>query len=398
MRSAQTTTLRPTDLAEAAAALADTTGAVLIRGAGTAADWAGRPEPPELLLDTTALTGVLAHNPADMTVEVRAGTPLRELNAELAGHGQRVALDAARVAGGATVGGLVATADSGPDALAHGSMRDLVIGAVVVLADGTVARSGGHVIKNVAGYDLAKLVHGAHGTLALVAELVLRLHPLPAASATVRLPCSLLDAASAAAEVLASPLDPAALEWCDGGLLVRLEGAPAALDARAMRLGTLLGAAARRLDDAEADTAWANHAASVSRPPDRAASSTTSPATPSSTTSPATTVLRVGTRPSRLPPLLDRLADTPGAGAVTAGLATGIGTAALPADPAVIAEAHRQVHEAGGVSVLRSRPDGADLPAWGPAPSALGLLRAVRDELDPTGRLGAGRFAPWLEA
>jgi glycolate oxidase FAD binding subunit len=109
-------------------------------------------------------------------------------------------------------------------------------------------------------------------------------------------------------------------------------------------------------------------------------------------------VLRVGTRPSRLPRLLDRLADTPGAGAVTAGLATGIGTAVLPADPAVIADAHRRVHEAGGVSVLRSRPDGADLPAWGPAPSALGLLRAVSDELDPTGRLGGGRFAPWLEA
>ncbi|MBO0850211.1 MAG: FAD-binding protein [Pseudonocardia sp.] len=380
MTSAQTTTLRPADLAEATAALADTTGKMLIRGAGTAADWAGRPEPPDLVLDTTGLTGVLAHNPADMTVEVRAGTPLRSLNAELAGHGQRVALDAARVAEGATVGGLMATADSGPAALAFGSMRDLVIGAVVVLADGTVARTGGHVIKNVAGYDLAKLVHGAHGTLALVAEVVLRLHPMPAASATVRLPCSLLDAAAAALDVMASPLDPAALEWCAGGLLVRLEGRPAALDARAARLGTLLGSTARRLDDAEAETAWADHAASVSRPPDRAA------------------MLRVGTRPSRLPRLLDRLADTPGAGAVTAGLATGIGTVALPSEPAVVAEAHREVHAAGGVSVLRSRPDGADLPAWGPAPSALGLLHAVREELDPTGRLGSGRFAPWLEA
>ncbi|WP_037066696.1 FAD-binding oxidoreductase [Pseudonocardia acaciae] len=372
------TTIRPADLAEAAAALADTRGAVLIRGAGTAADWAGRPADPELLLDTTGLTGVLAHNPADMTVEVRAGTPLRTLNAELAEHGQRVALDAARVADGATVGGLIATADSGPAALAYGSMRDLVIGAVVVLADGTVARTGGHVIKNVAGYDLAKLVHGAHGTLALIAEVVLRLHPLPAASATVRLPCALPDAGAAAANVLASPLDPAALEWCGGALLARLEGGAAALDARASRLVELLGPGAGRLDDAAADAAWAAHAATVSRPPERA------------------TVLRVGARPSRLPGLLERLADVPGAGGVTAGLATGIGTVTLPADPAVVAEAHRAVHEAGGTSALRSRPAaGADLPAWGPAPSALAVLRAVHDELDPDGRLGGGRFSPW---
>ena len=100
-----------------------------------------------------------------MTVAVRAGTPLRELAEELAPHGQHVAFDAARVAEGATVGGLFATADSGPGALVHGSLRDLVIGVTMVLADGTVARSGGHVIKNVAGYDLAKLLHGSYGTL-----------------------------------------------------------------------------------------------------------------------------------------------------------------------------------------------------------------------------------------
>ena len=138
------------------------------------------------MLDTTGLTGVITHNPGDMTVSVRAGTPLRTLAEELAPHGQHVAFDAARVADGATVGGLFATADSGPGALVYGSLRDLVIGVTVVLADGTVARSGGHVIKNVAGYDLAKLLHGSYGTLAVLAEVVLRLHPVPKASATRR--------------------------------------------------------------------------------------------------------------------------------------------------------------------------------------------------------------------
>ncbi|HEY1973537.1 MAG TPA: FAD-binding protein [Pseudonocardia sp.] len=377
----QPSTLRPTDLAEAASALADSSGPVLIRGTGTAADWAGRPIGTELVLDSAGLTGVLAHNPGDMTVEVRAGTPLRELNARLAGHGQRVALDAARVAGGGTVGGLIATADSGPAALAYGSLRDLVIGATLVLADGTLARSGGHVIKNVAGYDLAKLVHGAYGTLALIAEVVLRLHPIPAATATVRLDGPLAWARAAAGKVLASQLEPVALEWCGDGLLVRLEGGVKALDGRCARLVELLGGPgqARRLVEADADAEWAEHARLVSRPPAGMA------------------ILRVGTRPSRLAVLFQRLSAEFGGRNPVAGLGTGIGTIAVPAEPDAVAAAHRAVAEVGGVTVLRGRPeDGPELPGWGPAPSSVGLLRAVRDELDPTHRLGRGRFSPWL--
>ena len=82
----------------------------------------------------------------------------------------------------------------GPSALVFGSLRDLVIGVTLVLADGTVARSGGHVIKNVAGYDLAKLVHGSYGTLAVLAEVVLRLHPVPERRATLAVPGTLADA------------------------------------------------------------------------------------------------------------------------------------------------------------------------------------------------------------
>src|SRR6478609_1483107 len=237
------TVLRPQDLDELQAALGDTTGPLQVAGAGTAATWAGLLAPVDAVLDTTALTGVITHNPGDMTVSVRAGTPLRELNAELADHGQHVALDAARVEDGATVGGLLSTGDAGPGALVHGSLRDLVIGATLVLADGTVARTGGHVIKNVAGYDLAKLVHGAYGTLAVVAEVVLRLHPLPHAVATLVLPCPLEEAAEHAARILGGPYEPAALEWVSdpGALLVRIEGTEAALPERVERLRELLG-------------------------------------------------------------------------------------------------------------------------------------------------------------
>ena len=211
------TLMNPTDLRGVRDAVLDSAGTLAVAGAGTAAGWAGTLGPVDAVLDLRALTGVITHNPGDMTVSVRAGTPLRELNAELAGHGQHVALDAARVEDGATVGGLLSTGDAGPGALVHGSLRDLVIGATLVLADGTVARTGGHVIKNVAGYDLAKLVHGAYGTLAVIAEVVLRLHPLPHATATLVLPCPLQEAAEHAALVLGGRTSPRRWSGCPPG-------------------------------------------------------------------------------------------------------------------------------------------------------------------------------------
>jgi glycolate oxidase FAD binding subunit len=379
--------IRPTDLRSLRDAVLDTAGTVGIVGAGTAAGWAGRIAPVDTALDTTGLTGVVTHNPGDMTVSVRAGTPLRQLQEELAPHRQHVSFDAARVADGATVGGLVATGDAGPAALVHGSMRDLVIGVTLVLADGTMARSGGHVIKNVAGYDLAKLMHGSYGTLGVLAEIVLRLHPVPKRTATLAVHCSLDEAAAHAATVLGGPYEPAALEWIsDGTLLIRVEGTEEALDARLQRLRGVLGTGElldlphpeegitpARSDEGAARTAdhWERHASLVRGDPTLAS-------------------LRIGVRPSRLPGLLTELP----ASFVTAGLGTGVATVSLPVE--AVAEAHARVHAAGGTSVLRSRPPGADAPAWGPPPSAISVLRAVKAELDPQGRFGPGRFDPWM--
>lgn len=360
--------MRPVDLDEVAAAVRDTKGPLGIAGAGTAAAWAGSLGPVDAVLDTTALTGIIAHNPGDMTVAVRAGTPLAGLHDELAAHAQRVSLDAARIADGATVGGLFATGDAGPAALVFGSLRDVVIGVTLVLADGTVARSGGHVIKNVAGYDLAKVVHGSYGTLAVVAEVVLRLHPLPKAAVTLELPCALSDAAEVAARVLGGPTEPAALEWTsDGVLLLRIEGTERALAARADRVRDLLGAEARIADG----DPWLRHAA-ISRG------------------EPESAVLRIGVRPSRLPALLASLPAT----AATVGLGTGVATVTVPAG--TVADAHTAINAAGGTSVLRARPAGAYLPAWGPPPSAVAVLRAVKHAFDPDDRLGPGRFDPWM--
>lgn len=148
-----------------------------IRGAGTQSTW-GNPVHTHLILDTTSLTGVQSHSWQDLTATVSAGTPWSTMQQALAQHHQQVALDPLWPTR-ATVGGIIATNDSGALRLKYGSLRDLIIGMTIVLADGTIAKSGGKVVKNVAGYDLHKLMTGAFGTLGIIADVTFRLHPLP---------------------------------------------------------------------------------------------------------------------------------------------------------------------------------------------------------------------------
>src|SRR6266567_1019226 len=151
--------------------------AIEITGAGTKRSW-GNPVTADLLLDTTHLTGVISHSWQDLTATVAAGTPWAAMQRVLAQHNQQVALDPLWPET-ATVGGIIATNDSGSLRLRYGSLRDLIIGMTIVLADGTVARSGGKVVKNVAGYDLHKLMTGAFGTLGIITEITFRLHSIP---------------------------------------------------------------------------------------------------------------------------------------------------------------------------------------------------------------------------
>jgi glycolate oxidase FAD binding subunit len=150
---------------------------VEIAGAGTKRSRAGAAA-GDVVLDTRGLAGVREHSWQDLTATVGAGTTWAEMQRVLAQHGQQVALDPLWPER-ATVGGVIATNDSGALRLKYGSLRDLVIGMTVVLADGTVARSGGKVVKNVAGYDLHKLMIGSFGTLAVVTEVTFRLHGVP---------------------------------------------------------------------------------------------------------------------------------------------------------------------------------------------------------------------------
>jgi glycolate oxidase FAD binding subunit len=171
---------------EAAAALREAAAAessVRIVGGGTKLGW-GRAVAAGVELSTSAMSGVVAHHAADLTAILRAGTPLEEAQTTFRSAGQMLALDPPNPGLAATVGGVVAAGDSGPLRHRYGAARDLVLGIQVALSDGTVARAGGRVIKNVAGYDLGKLFAGSFGTLGLVTEIVVRLHPLPPDRAT----------------------------------------------------------------------------------------------------------------------------------------------------------------------------------------------------------------------
>jgi len=385
---------RPDSVAAAAALLRDSRGTVLLRGGGTQLDWGGLATDPDLVVDTSELAGVLTHNPADMTASVRAGTRLTDLQDHLAGDNQWLALDPPTATRGATVGGLLAAGDSGPSRLRYGGLRDLVIGVTLVLADGTVARSGGHVIKNVAGYDLAKLVHGSLGSLALVAEVVVRLHPRPAVSLTVAGPADAAQATAAALALAASPLEPAAVEWVGGAdfgtLYVREDGSAAYVEtaaARTIQLLHTLGVAAHTLPPDEAGGAWYDHAAAVIGATDE-------------------TVLRVSSRPSELASLVRHAAEAARASGVSlhvvssAGL--GLHTFRLrgsePAGHAQAMTATRDHAVSGGASVLlRQRPPEVNelVDALGPPPSTAALLGQVKAQFDPAGRLAPGRFTPW---
>src|SRR5437667_8969963 len=152
--------------------------AVIPRGGGTKPGWGNSPTRAGLILSTARMTEIIEHAWADLTVTVEAGCTIQRLQETLAQHGQRLALYPLWPEK-ATVGGVLSTNDSGALRLRFGALRDLIIGATIALPDGTLASSGGKVVKNVAGYDLPKLVTGALGTLGVITRAVFRLHPLP---------------------------------------------------------------------------------------------------------------------------------------------------------------------------------------------------------------------------
>lgn len=357
---------------------------VVPRGAGTRLRWGLPPASCDLLVDTGGLGQVVEHAAGDLVVKVEAGVTMDGLAEVLATQGQRLALDTPLA--GSTVGGTLATGAWGPLRLRYGTARDLLIGVTIVRADGSLAKAGGKVVKNVAGYDLGKLFTGSYGTLGLIVEAAFRLHPLPAARSYVT--CAVDDVARAVAvvrDVLSSSVVPSAIEL-DGGagrpgeaggpvtVAVLIEGVAAGIAARAELVAGLLGAGARV--DGEPPAWWGRY-------PD------------------GETLLEVTAPPAALADLAAALTGRPaGAEAALRGSAgSGHWYVGIPGAPPAerVGELVTGLRTAaaahGGSVIVRVGPPGLHehVDLWGPVPS-LPLMRRVKDQFDPGHRLAPGRF------
>ncbi|WP_043640634.1 FAD-binding oxidoreductase [Nonomuraea candida] len=338
--------------------------AVVPAGGGTKLHWGPPPERCDVLLDLCCMNETLEHAAGDLVVRVQAGVTVAALAEALAGKGQELVLDAP-FAADATVGGTLATAPPGPRAFRHGTARDLLIGITVVLPDGTIARSGGKVVKNVAGYDLGKLFTGSYGTLGVIAEATFRLHPLPAGRRWVVAALDAAEVAPACAALAASQAEPSAVEVdrpAPGGpvtLAALVEGAAAGA-----RAGTLRELVGRGTVTAEQPSWWG----AITRDD---------------------VLVEVRFPPSRTADVLDAAA---GAGLALRG---------SPVSGRLLLEAWRDITRdelAAALAALRG-PARAhvlaapydDLDRWGPV-SALPLMRRVKERFDPGRRMSPGRY------
>jgi glycolate oxidase FAD binding subunit len=225
-----------------------------IRGGGTKDFYGETPQGEPL--STGGLTGITNYEPSELVVTARAGTPLAELEAVLAAQGQCLPFEPPRFGEGGTVGGMVAAGLSGPARASVGTVRDYVLGATLVNGRGEVLSFGGQVMKNVAGYDVSRVLAGSLGVLGLIAEVSLKVLPVPPAEATLEFACSQADALRLLNEWGGRPLPFSASVWRErdgaGVLSLRLRGAVAAVEAACAQLG------GERQDNARTAPGWAS--------------------------------------------------------------------------------------------------------------------------------------------
>ena len=361
----------PADENEVASVLSAATArglTVVPRGGGTKIDWGSPPERCDVVLSTSRIDGVVDHEPADLVCVVRAGTALSHLQETLAsapGFRQRLMLDPPH-GDRATIGGVLATAASGPLRTRFGTPRDLVIGASFVLSDGTVGRSGGKVVKNVAGFDVAKLLIGSLGTLAIVTEVAFRLHPLPVASRTVLVEArSVMDLFEFAARVGRLQVTPSMvdLHWPQGVVVIRFDSSEQGATVQAERVIRDIGGRILTDDDAIA------LAASLAGAP---------------WTGPGL-VGGVATLPARSAELLSSLSATCDAVAWRPLLGTG----EMRFAPETLEAVRTAVRAAGGRLAIRR--GGTVLSGDPDDEVAVDLMRSVKRRLDPARTLSPGR-------
>jgi glycolate oxidase FAD binding subunit len=379
--------VEPPDPERAAAVLAWASKdrfALAIRGGGTKTMWGSPLERVDVVLSTLALDAVLEHRHGDLTATVQAGAPLARVNRELSVHRQWIPLDPPW-AHTATIGGIVATNDSGPRRHRHGAPRDLIIGITLARADGRLAKAGGIVVKNVAGYDLARLVTGSYGTLALIVDATFKLAPVAPSSRTV-----IVSAGSAAAlgrvlaDLTAGQTVPSAVELAipPGRLLVRFQGAEQGTWQQASEVAALASGHTTQCEIVDGDAesrVWREHEERPWNGPG--------------------CILKLSLLPSRIVSIAEWLRETqPEATWELTGRA-GAGVLLLRLEgPEEQVERCLEVlisrFKPGEAFISALRANGAvrrRLTAWETARDALPLMQTIKRQFDPAGVLNPGR-------
>ncbi len=375
--------------------------AVSPRGGGVYTHLGNPPRRLDLVVATTGLNRVVEYEPADLTAVLEAGLTLARVQEVLGRNNQFLPLDPPRP-DRATIGGILAANQSGPLRLGYGTARDIVIGTKAVLADGTLIKSGGKVVKNVAGYDLNKLFIGSLGTVGIIVEAAFKVYPKPQAWGTAVGRFAGADAAwEAVWRLRASVFEPVSLELLSGSLgsgltvegwhlYARYAGYGPAVERQVRETCAIFAAAggeAGGLPDAE-ETFWpVVRDLPVSWQPESGAGA----------------VVRAGMLPTRLPEFLAAAtADLGGRGVrwgwvVRAGVGLAYGYLEAPANDtlaAASAAAREVARKLGGYLVVeRAGPDlKAAVDVWGPLGPELELMRRLKAEFDPKGILNPGRF------
>jgi glycolate oxidase FAD binding subunit len=368
------------DVARALAIANDCGAAVIPRGGGSQMALGMPPLRYDLALDLRGLDEVVEFEPADLTVTVQAGMRLRELQRRLAERGQWLPLDPP-LSPDATIGGMLATNVSGPGRIAYGTARDLVIGMVVATAEGQVVKSGGRVVKNVAGYDMAKMHIGALGTLGVIVQVAFKIAPRPAAERSLVIEGGEVDALLRLAfETRDAGLPATGIVMRDDGhqpdLKLRFAGNAASVDRSCREASLLAHRFSLRVDGVESEPSTLAEAADQAT--ERALT------------------LRMSCRPSEIGDFL-RTSRTLGGVLVsypTAGVAFMRLDEAASETEGRIARLRAEIEASGGALVLESAPPEIkrEIGVWGSARADFVLMRRLKEQMDPNAILNPGRF------
>jgi glycolate oxidase FAD binding subunit len=361
--------------------------AVAPRGGGTKMHIGDPPRRLDLIVSTARMNEVLEHTPGDQIVRLGAGIKLEDLQEHISGSDQMLAIDPPE--SGATIGGIVAANSSGPRRYRYGTVRDLIIGITVVLHDGTVAKAGGKVVKNVAGYDLSKLFTGSLGTLGVIATANFRLHPRPEAARTIAVEVNEPQQAQAAAQAIVhSQVEATTVELHYGEneklLAVLLESIPGGIDAKTETASFLLKqfGELRTLSDEET-----GHLGPLT-PPEVADE----------------VVLKIGAPPVDLAAVLESVlgaAERKGLAhpRITGHAGTGVTLVGFSGEnedgPAGFVEEMREIWVRRGGSVTLQRAPltlKQRVSTWDNGGDYIGLVRRVKEKFDPRGGMNPGRF------